>query len=155
MKLSRHAKKWYEKLISLQGRPRDLAFGLAIGVFIGVTPTSPFHTLLIVLLCFLLKKNITAAYLGSWLISNPLTIPFFYMTQYRLGKYMLGNGYPSYLMKEYSLLILFQRGWEVILPLLIGGIIMAPFFAVPTYFITRNILRTVRKKRHEYGEEHS
>jgi uncharacterized protein (DUF2062 family) len=155
MKLSRHAKKWYERLISLKGRPRDLAFGLAIGVFIGVTPTIPFHTLLIVLLCFMLKKNLTAAYLGSWMISNPLTIPFLYMTQYRLGKYLLGNGYPRCMVKEYSLLHLIQRGWDVVLPLLAGGVIMAPFFAVPTYFIARKILRTVRKNRHEYGEEHT
>lgn len=155
MRLSKHAKKWYQQLISLHGRPRDLAFGLAIGVFIGVTPTIPFHTLLIVLLCFILKKNIIAANLGSWLISNPLTIPFLYVTQYRLGKYLLGNSYPSSLDQEYSLLNLIQRGWDVILPLLVGGVIMAPFFAVPTYFITRKILRTVRKNRHDYCEEHS
>ncbi len=155
MKLSHHAKKWYQQFISLKGKPRDLAFGLAIGVFIGVTPTIPLHTLLIVLICFLLKKNITAAYLGSWLISNPLTIPFFYVTQYRLGKCLLGNGYPLCLIQEYSLLHLIQRGWDMILPLLIGGIIMAPFFAVPTYFIAHKILTTVRKNRHDHGAEHS
>ena len=155
MKLSKHAKKLYQRFIRLQGKPRDLAFGLAIGVFIGVTPTIPFHTLLIVLFCFLLKKNITAAYLGSWLISNPLTIPFFYVTQYGLGKFILGDGYPRCLVPEYSLLHLIQRGGEVIIPLLTGGFIMAPFFAVPTYFIAHNILRTVRKNRHDLGEEHS
>jgi len=155
VKLSKHAKKWYQRLISLKGKPRDLAFGLAIGVFIGVTPTIPFHTLLIVLLCFVLKKNITAAYLGSWLISNPLTIPFFYVSQYRLGKFLLGNGYPRCLVPEYSLLHLIQRGWDVILPLLAGGFIMAPFFAVPTYFIAHKILITVRKNHHDHGEEYS
>jgi uncharacterized protein (DUF2062 family) len=155
VKLSHHAKKWYRQLISLKGKPRDLAFGLAIGVFIGVTPTIPFHTLLIVLLCFLLKKNITAGYLGSWLISNPLTIPFLYVTQYRLGKYLLGDGYPRCLVQEYSLLNLIQKGWDVILPLLLGGIIMAPFFAVPAYFIAHKILLTVRKKHHDHGAEHS
>ncbi len=153
--MKKHAKKWYQQLISLQGKPSDIALGLAIGVFIGVTPTIPFHTLLIVLFCFLLKKSITAAYLGSWLISNPLTIPFFYVTQYRLGKFLLGNGYPPCLVQGYSLLHLIQRGWDVVLPLLAGGFIMAPFFAVPTYFIAHNILRTVRKKRHDHGEEHS
>lgn len=155
MKLSHHAKKWYRQLISLKGKPRGIAFGLAIGVFVGVTPTIPFHTLLIVFLCFLLKKNITAACLGSWLISNPLTIPFFYVTQYRLGKYVLGNGYPRCLVQEYSLLHLIQKGWDVILPLLVGGIIMAPFFAVPAYFVAHNILITVRKNHHDHGAEHS
>lgn len=155
MKLRERAQKWYQDLISLKGNPRDLAFGLAIGVFIGVTPTIPFHTLLIVFICFLMKKNITAAYLGSWLISNPVTIPLLYLSQYRLGKCLLGNGYPRCLIQEYSLLHLIQRGWDMILPLLIGGIIMAPFFAVPTYFIAHKILITVRKNSHDHGAEHS
>ena len=155
MKLSKRAQQWYQQLISLKGEPHDLAFGLAIGVFIGVTPTIPFHTLIIIVCCFALKKNITAAYLGSWLISNPLTLPFLYVTQYRLGKHLLGNGYPRCLLQNYSLVNLIEKGWNVMLPLLLGGIIMAPFFAVPTYFIAQKILITVRKKnRHDHGTEH-
>jgi uncharacterized protein (DUF2062 family) len=155
MNLGKHAKKWYRQLISLNGKPQDLALGLTIGVFIGVTPTIPFHTLLIVVFCFLLKKNITAAYLGSWMISNPVTIPFFYVTQYRLGKYVLGSGYPVCMVKEYSLLNLIQRGWDVILPLQIGGVIMAPFFAVPIYFIAQKVFITIRNNRHDHSAKHS
>ena len=42
---------------------------------VGVTPTIPLHTALIVLIGILFRQNIAAGYLGSWLISNPLTIP--------------------------------------------------------------------------------
>ena len=153
MMVKNRFKTWYESLISLKGEPRTVAFGLAIGVFIGVTPTIPFHTFLIILFCFLLKKNITAAFLGSWLISNPLTIPFFYVSQYRLGKYLLGNSYTGFPAPDYSLVSLIQHGDYVAIPLLAGGIIMAPFFAIPAYFVGNKLILTVRNNRHDHGEE--
>ncbi len=155
MRLKRHLREKYMQFISLKGEPHAIAFGSAIGVFIGITPTIPFHTALILLLCFLLKKNMTAGYLGSWAISNPLTIPFLYVTQYRLGKYLLGDGYRGSLEVEHSLLNLVRQGWDVIFPLLVGGIVMAPFFALPAYFITRKIIENVRKNRYVHGEEYS
>ncbi len=149
-----HLNKGYTKLISLKGEPESLAFGLAIGVFVGVTPTIPLHTALIVLVCLLLKKNITAGLLGSWLISNPLTIPLFYVTQYRLGKFMLGNASSGAVPQDYSLFDLMQKGFEVVVPLLAGGIVMAPFFAIPAFFIARSLILAVREHRHDHGKEH-
>lgn len=147
MNLKSYALKWYRQLISLKGDPHSIAYGMAIGVFIGVTPTIPFHTALIILLCFVLKKNITAAYLGSWLISNPLTIPFLYTTQYSLGKYLLGNGYPI-VASERTLMSLIETGGDMLFPLLAGGLVMAPFFALLAYFITYNVIVRVRKRHH-------
>ncbi len=40
--------EFYHKFISLKGDPRKISMGMAIGVFVGVTPTIPFHTALIV-----------------------------------------------------------------------------------------------------------
>ena len=154
MTLNRRINEKYMQFISLKGEPHAIAFGSAIGVFVGITPTIPFHTILILLSCFLLKKNITAGYLGSWVISNPLTIPLLYLVQYRLGKYLLGDIHAGGLILEHSLLNLIRQGWDVFFPLLVGGIVMAPFFAVPTYFITRKIIENVRKNRHVHGEEH-
>jgi uncharacterized protein (DUF2062 family) len=151
MNPKKRLKGCYEQLVSLKGDPNAIAAGLAIGIFIGVTPTIPFHTILIVLLCILLKKNITAGYLGTWLISNPLTIPFFYISQYRLGKYLLGSGYPRFYFRHSSLITIIEKGWDVIVPLSVGGIIMAPIFAVPAYFIARRLILAVRKKKHDNG----
>jgi len=82
MILKKRVREFYNKFISLTGEPRQIAAGFAIGVFVGVTPTIPFHTVLIIIIGVILRRNITAAYLGSWLISNPLTIPLFYVSQY-------------------------------------------------------------------------
>jgi uncharacterized protein (DUF2062 family) len=151
MNLKKRLKECYEQLISLKGEPDAIAAGLAIGVFIGVTPTIPFHTVLIVILCILMKKNITAGYLGTWLISNPLTIPFFYISQYRLGKCLLGSGYPRFYFRHSSLIAIIEKGWDVFVPLFVGGIIMAPLFAVPAYYIARRLLLAVRTKKHDHG----
>ena len=135
---------FYERFISLKGEPAQIAAGLAIGVFVGVTPTIPFHTAIIVLLCLLFRQNITAAYLGSWIISNPLTIPLFYLSQYELGRFLLGMESCRFAITDYTLGSITALGWEILLPLLTGGILMAPFFAVPAYFVTRRLITSIR-----------
>lgn len=155
MNVKAKLKECYEQLVSLKGKPNTIAYGFAIGVFIGVTPTIPFHTVLIVLFCILLKKNITAGYIGSWLISNPLTIAFFYVSQYRLGKLLLGTSYPRFYFRHSSFIEIIHKGWDVLLPLLLGGLIMAPIFAVPAYFIARKLILAVRKGYYDQGQENT
>ena len=137
---------FYERFISLKGEPAPIAAGLAIGVFVGVTPTIPFHTAIIVLLCLLFRQNITAAYLGSWIISNPLTIPLFYLSQYELGRFLLGMERCRFELVDYTLGSIATLGWKILLPLLTGGILMAPFFAVPAYFVTRRLIMSIRAR---------
>ena len=137
---------FYEKFIRLQGEPKAISAGFAIGVFVGVTPTIPFHTAILVMICLLFRKHITAAYLGSWVVSNPLTIPMFYFLQYELGRILLGMQNCHLTPTDYSLGAIATLGWEILLPLLTGGFIMAPFFAVPAYFITYRLLMAKRDK---------
>jgi uncharacterized protein (TIGR03546 family) len=139
-------KKIYDQFISLKGDPQAIAFGMAIGVFIGITPTIPFHTILIIAVTFMLRQNFTAAYLGSWIVMNPVTLPFFYMTQYHIGKYFIGNDQLQIVFNDYSILNIVNTGWCVAYPLLLGGFLMAPFFAIPAYFITHKAVVTIRKK---------
>jgi uncharacterized protein (DUF2062 family) len=156
VKLKYRLRKWYRQLISLKGEPRLIAAGFAIGIFVGVTPTIPFHTVLIIILCFIFKKNVTAGYLGSWLISNPLTIPFLYVTQYRLGGFLLDKPPCQAITLEHSLPDLIQRGGDLLLPLLTGGLIMAPFIALPAYFISYQTIKNARRHHHGHdGTKHS
>ncbi len=113
-------------------------------MFVGVTPTIPFHTVIIVLVGLLFRQNITAAYLGSWIISNPLTIPLFYVSEYELGRFLLGMEHCRFEFTDYSMSAIAATGWVILLPLLTGGILMAPFFAVPAYFITRRLVTSIR-----------
>ena len=144
MILKKRFRIFYERFISLQGEPAQVAAGLAIGVFVGVTPAIPFHTVIIVLVGLLFRQNITAAYLGSWIISNPLTIPLFYISQYELGRFLLGMEHCRFEFADYSLSAIAALGWQILLPLLTGGILMAPFFAIPAYYVTRRLITSIR-----------
>ncbi len=147
---------FYDKFISLKGEPKAIAMGMAIGVFVGVTPTIPFHTAMLILIAVLFKQNVTAAYLGSWVISNPITIPFFYFVQYELGRYILGTAPADFNVTCLSIQYILGIGWHIAKPLLLGGIIMAPFFAVPAYFITHHALQAIRKEiSHDNPEKNS
>ncbi len=121
--------------------------GMAMGVFVGVTPTIPFHTALLVALGFVSRQNITSAYVGSWIISNPLTIPVFYITEYQIGRYLLGLNGSTPVLTDYSMSGMLNFGWDITLPLLTGGIILAPFFAVPAYFITHRMFILLHRKK--------
>jgi uncharacterized protein (DUF2062 family) len=146
MIIKKQLKDFYDRFLCLKGEPRAIAMGLAIGVFIGVTPTIPFHTALIILFGLLFKHNLTAAYLGSWLISNPLTILILYFSQYELGRYLLGMTHAHLVLTDYSLKSILSMGWQITLPLMTGGFVMAPFFALPVYFMTYRVMLSLRKE---------
>jgi uncharacterized protein (DUF2062 family) len=146
MILKKRFRTFYERFISLKGEPAHIAAGLAIGVFVGVTPTIPFHTAIIVLIGLLFRRNITAGYLGAWIISNPLTVPLLYVAQYELGRFLLGMERSRFELPDYTLRSITALGWEILLPLLTGGILMAPFFAVPAYFVVRRLITSFRAR---------
>jgi hypothetical protein len=140
---------FYDQFICLKGGPKRIAMGMAIGIFVGVTPTMPFHSILVVICTFLLRQNFTTAYLGSWLVMNPLTMPLFYAVEYGLGRFVIGKNLPPIVFTDYSIVTIIQAGWSVGWPLLLGGLLMAPFFAVPAYFITYRVVIAIREKQKE------
>lgn len=91
----RHGRQWLEShpalartmnrtgCLSLQRFA--LARGMAVGVFIGLTPTVGIQTLLMLGACLLLRANFPAAFLASW-ISNPVTVPPLYFAFGVLGE---------------------------------------------------------------------
>ena len=81
MNLWRINKYYFLRLKRLRGSPRALAGGTAIGVFIGLTPTMPLHTILIILLALLTRTSAVAGIIFSWLVCNPLTyLPIYYLS---------------------------------------------------------------------------
>ena len=142
-------REFYNRFISLKGTPGEIATGMAIGVFIGVTPTIPFHTVTIIFLCLLFRQNMTAAILGATCISNPITIPLFYLAQYELGRLLLNYESLKVTFNDYSLKSILELGWNILYPLQIGGLLMAVVFTVPAYFVTYRAVSALRSK---YGK---
>jgi uncharacterized protein (DUF2062 family) len=140
---------FYNRFLSLNGKPEEIARAMALGVFIGVSPTIPFHTALVMFICLVFRQNITAAMLGATLISNPLTIPFFYLAEYELGVLVLGLGANPLTLADYDIRSILEIGWHILYPLQVGGLILACAFAVPSYFITRHTVVKLRNRNVE------
>ncbi len=133
------------KVKSLEGDPHFIALGLAIGVFVGVTPTIPFHTILAVALAFLFRCSKAAAAIGVW-FSNPVTIPLFYFLSYRIGTFLFSispfDAHPR------TVLELMKVGADITTAMLIGGVILGILPGIAAYFTTRRLIcRWQEKKR--------
>lgn len=127
-------KEFWRQLRELRGKPHEISLGMAIGVFIAITPTIPFHTVLAVALAALLRGSKLAAALGVW-VSNPLTIPFFYYGSYRLGRFVLG--YPQLVLPaDYSIISLVKMGKHVTVAMLHGGVLLGILPGLLAYFLT-------------------
>jgi uncharacterized protein (TIGR03546 family) len=140
---------FYSRFLSLNGKPEEIARAVTLGVFIGVTPTIPFHTALVMVSCLIFRQNITAAMLGATIISNPLTIPFLYMAAYKLGVLVLGLGANPFVLTDYDVRSILEIGWHILYPLMVGGVILAFLFTVPSYFITCHFIAKMRNRNVE------
>jgi hypothetical protein len=143
---------FYNRFLSLTGKPEEIARAMALGVFIGVTPTIPLHTALVMVSCLIFRQNITAAMLGATIISNPLTIPFLYLAAYELGVLVLGLGANPFVLADYGVRSILEIGWHILYPLMVGGVILAVLFTVPSYFITRHVVVKLRNRNAEPAE---
>jgi uncharacterized protein (DUF2062 family) len=137
---------WWREFVrqfqQLRGRPRELSLGLAIGVFVGITPTIPLHTVLAVALAAALRGSKLAAALGVW-VANPLTIPVFYYGSYRLGTFVLGMPELT-LPTQYSVFSLMKLGGHVTVAMLHGGVLLGILPAVLAYFLTYRLTSSRR-----------
>lgn len=70
---------------SLEVDEFTLARGVAVGLFIGLTPTVGVQTVLMLVASVLLRANFPAAFVASC-INNPVTFPAFYFGFYALGE---------------------------------------------------------------------
>ncbi len=159
MNLRRSARYYYFKFIRQKGDPQSLALGTAIGVFIGVTPTMPLHTILITLITMVTRTSTITALLASFVVCNPIT----YVPQYYLAT-IIGNVLTPYeltwtrikevldVLSQYpglyrSLEILSGLGYEALIVLLVGGIALALPCAVASYFLSLRFFLKIRQEK--------
>ena len=137
--------EFVEKAKKLQGDPHYIAMGMAVGVFVGVTPTFPFHTTIALFLAFVLRGSKPAAIIGVW-VGNPLTMPFFYLGSYMIGTFLIDHSTP-FDIKYASVTELLKLGLDTTLAIVTGGAILGILPAVGTYFIARKAFTVIRARR--------
>lgn len=161
MNISRTGKYYYLKLLRLKGSPHALSLGASIGVFIGITPTIPLHTLVILLLALLTRSSFIAGLITSWIVCNPLTyVPIYYFSL------KIGNAVTPFtlnwekirlvldsLLSDASLpdkfQVLINLGYEAIIVMLIGGTLLALPFGIASYYIFYYAIVKYRRKKRE------
>ena len=157
----RAARYYYLRFIRLKGHPSVLARGVAVGTFVGITPTLPFHTILALLFAFLLRGSKIAALLATILVSNPFTFFLQYYFSWKIGNWFTPGKHS---WEEVEILIeaiiskgnfgetmtaLAGIGLESFMILIVGGIILAVPFTIAFYLLSYLFFRSIQKKRLE------
>ena len=157
----RATKYYYLRFIRLRGKPTVLARGVAVGIFVGVTPTIPFHTILALVFAYVLRGSKIAALLATVLVSNPLTFFLQYYLSFRIGNWLTPRNISWEKMTEImdalsngadfseSLSALGHMGLEALLLLLTGGIILAIPFTIASYVLSFLFFRSMQQRRRE------
>lgn len=147
---------------TLNGDPHYVAMGMAIGVFIAITPTIPFHTVLAIGLAVIFKGSKPAAIVGVW-VSNPVTVVFLYVACYKAGHLFFPNA-PDALAsiqtlihhlesdvpfseKMGSLNAFISTQVKTFMIMNLGGLILGIPVGVVSYFITRSFFTRVRRQK--------
>jgi hypothetical protein len=141
----RQVKLMVLRFIRLRGLPEEIAKGIALGIFIGMTPTFGFQMLIAIFLAYLLRKNRLAAVLGVW-VTNPVTAPVIYAIEYEMGRILLGMERAT-LPSKFSWAAYADLGWNIMYPLWVGGILTGIVLGLLSYFITLRIVPIVKGLR--------
>lgn len=131
-------------MLALDDSPHAIALGVAIGIFVGLTPTVGIQTILILALVFLCRPffyfNGSAAMAATY-VSNPFTMVPLYYFWYRLGARFFSS---SISFEDFTAALQFDgvAGWwetvcslgvQVGIPTVLGGLLTAPFAVALAY----------------------
>lgn len=154
----------------LPDSPERIARGIWGGVFVTFTPLFGFHFFVAILLAKLMKGNILASLMATF-VGNPLTFVFIALTSLKTGHWILGtrmeHGELRSLSRMFSnaggdlwhnAMSIFtpeQMDWtglavfsrDVFYPYLIGGILPGIFFATVSYYLAVPLLRAYQRRR--------
>ena len=143
--LERILRYLYLRFIRLHGTAEDVARGLALGIFIGMTPTMGIQMPIAFFFAMLLKENKIAAVLGVW-ISNPATFIPLYTFNFQVGKYLLGTS--DLKMPDFSSLReVMALGHDFLLPLVVGSLVAGVVVSTISYPIFLNLFRAIKAER--------
>ncbi|MDU9049821.1 MAG: DUF2062 domain-containing protein [Candidatus Electrothrix sp. Rat3] len=160
LNIRRASRYYYLRFIRLQDSPSSLAIGSALGAAIAVTPTLPLHTICIIGITLLLRVNTLAALMAGTIISNPLTFAAQYYFSWKIGSILLPGRLDwdqlhgtLILVRQSSFLegikIMGQLGFDAILVLQTGGLVVAIPLGIVTYLITIRFFLRLQKRRQQ------
>ena len=143
----------YFRIVRLRGTPESIARGVALGVFVGMTPTMGFQMAIGTFIATMLKQNIIATAATVW-ITNPLTFIPIYTFNYSVGKWFLSrSGEHVFTEKMFgesmfsSMKNVFNMGWEKVYILWFGSVVVGIFTSVLLYYISVPVIKKFQGRR--------
>ncbi|MEI8176537.1 MAG: DUF2062 domain-containing protein [Candidatus Omnitrophota bacterium] len=123
----------------------ETAFGIAIGVFIGMTPLYGLHIWIALLFALILPDiNKLALIIGANLAIPPF-IPLITWINYEIGRFLLRGNCPPFTWATLRGLR-YQDIPSVFFPLLLGSVFFGAFCAMVSYALTIRIVEHFRKR---------
>ena len=160
MALPRSIRYYLHRFKRLQGSIPSVATGSAIGAAIGITPTVPLHNVLIVALTLLFRVNPIAGVLVGNIVSSPLTlVPQYYLT-WVIGDFCFPGRLTWERLRQIldmiktegimdSLRTMGEIGFDALLVMMTGGLILAVPTGLLTYLIVHRLFFRLRQKRRQ------
>ena len=165
------------RLKRIPDTPHKISLGMSCGIFASFTPLFGLHFLIAGLLSYLLRANVLASLIGTF-VGNPITFPIITVFNLKLGEWILGSseyssddggkifeGFLDFIFLIYKSFFTegsigdnnvprmneFLNG--VFIPYSLGGLILGIFIAVISYFLLRPLVATYQKKRSALKEK--
>ncbi len=153
-----------KRVLRITATPHAVAAGVAAGAFTSFTPFMGLHFILAGVLAWLLRGNLIASALGTF-VGNPLTFPFIWAATYQTGHWVLqshaayenGPALGGASKRIFSSLwnfdwiaaqtALSNIWYPILYPMLIGGMLIGPPIALALYFLTRRGALLFRESR--------
>ncbi|WP_306262546.1 DUF2062 domain-containing protein [Pararhizobium sp. IMCC21322] len=138
-----------KRVLRLSASPHVVAMGFAAGVFASFTPFIGFHFVICFAIAYIMRGNMIAAALGTWL-GNPITFPFIWFYTYKLGNLLLHGNEGALTMREVSgqlLHLSFGNLIELLKPMTLGGFMLGVPMAIISYFIIRRLVFVYQRSR--------
>ena len=159
------------RLKRIPDTPHKISLGMSCGIFASFTPLFGLHFLIAGLLSYLLRANVLASLIGTF-VGNPITFPIITVFNLKLGEWILGSsehssgdggkifeGFLDFIFLIYKSFFTegsigennvprmneFLNG--IFIPYSLGGLILGIFIAVISYFLLRPLVATYQKKR--------
>ncbi len=133
------------KLARLPASPHAIAAGFACGSMVSFTPLLGLHFLLAIVFAYIIRGNYVAALLGT-IVGNPITFPFIWGLIYKVGALVTSNKQKE-LNHEINIDMIITQTYEIFLPMLLGGAILAIPVWLITYLLTHSFVSSYKKSK--------
>ena len=145
IKVNRIISYYKLRLARLPDSNYAISSGFACGAMVSFTPLLGFHFVLAVVFAYLIRGNFIAALIGT-VVGNPLTFPFIWGLIYKIGTYVT-NIKLEKITHEINFDMIVNQTYEIFFPMLVGGVIIAPFVWIITYYIIYSFIASFKKRR--------